>query len=64
MNNHNRKSDGKRCLRCWRNKLKHTNKTVKKFIKKESILTELKEKYDPVWNIKGEISDYGSKKGT
>jgi hypothetical protein len=61
MNNHNKKSDGKRCSRCWRNKLKHTNKTVKKFVKKEDSKmseSELKEKYDitktydPKWAIK------------
>lgn len=30
--NHNRKDCGPKCLRCWRNKLKHTNKTAKKWM--------------------------------
>ena len=32
---HNKRACGKTCLRCWHNKLKHTNKEAKKFLQKQ-----------------------------
>jgi hypothetical protein len=46
LNNHNKKTCGSACLRCWGNKLKHQNKQAKSHNKKNKITR---------WDITGEI---------
>ena len=48
----------KGCLRCWKNKLKHANPTVKKYMKKHNIQS-FRNIHDPVFE---EIEEAKSKK--